>query len=102
MKIIVGNAWPYANGSLHIGRISSWIPGDVIARYHRLKGDDVIFVSGSDCHGTPILNKAKEMDKSPKAVSSYFHREFKRTFEGLNFSFDIFSKTDNEWHTKKV
>lgn len=102
MKIIVGNAWPYANGSLHIGRISSWIPGDVIARYHRLKGDDVIFVSGSDCHGTPILNKAKEMDKSPKTVSSYFHREFKRTFERLNFSLDIFSKTDNEGHTKKV
>lgn len=102
MKIIVGNAWPYANSSLHVGRISSWIPGDVIARYHRLKGDEVIFVSGSDCHGTPILNKAKEMNKSPKAVSSYFHREFKRTFEALNFSFDIFSKTDSEYHSEKV
>lgn len=102
MKIIVGNAWPYANGSLHVGRISSWIPGDVIARYHRLKGDEVIFVSGSDCHGTPILNKAKEMNKSPKAVSSYFHREFKRTFEALNFSFDIFSKTDSEYHSERV
>lgn len=102
MKVIVGNAWPYANGSLHVGRISSWIPGDVIARYHRLSGDEVIFISGSDCHGAPILNKAKEMDKSPKAVSSYFHREFKRTFEALNFSFDIFSKTDSDYHGERV
>ena len=60
MKVIIGNAWPYANGSLHIGRVSSWMAGDILARYHRAKGDEVIFVSGSDCHGSPILNKAKE------------------------------------------
>ncbi|MGL5615240.1 MAG: methionine--tRNA ligase [Sarcina sp.] len=102
MKVIVGNAWPYANGSLHVGRVSSWILGDVIARYHRLKSDEVIFVSGADCHGAPILNKAKEMNKSPKAVSSYFYREFKRTFEALDFSFDSFSKTDSEYHGEKV
>ena len=59
MKVLIANAWPYANGSLHIGRIASWLPGDVLARYHRAKGDEVIFLSGSDCHCAPVLKNAK-------------------------------------------
>ena len=50
MNIIVGNAWPYANGSFTLGRIAVWLPGNIIARYHRLMGDEVIFLSGTDCH----------------------------------------------------
>lgn len=102
MNIIVGNAWPYANGKLHIGRISSWLPGDVIARYHRAKGDNVVFVSGSDCHGELVLKKANILKKSPRAVSTHFHNVFKKNFEDLNFSFDSFTKTDCEYHSENV
>ena len=102
MKVIIGNAWPYANGSLHIGRVSSWMAGDILARYHRAKGDEVIFVSGSDCHGSPILNKAKEINKSPEELINKYHREFVRCFNKLGFSFDIFTRTDSEYHEKQV
>jgi len=53
-KVFIGGAWPYANGSLHLGRLASLLPGDVLAHYFRAKGDDVLYVSGSDCHGTPV------------------------------------------------
>ena len=49
MNIIIGNAWPYANGPLHLGRIAVLLPGDILARYHRMMGDDVVFLSGTDC-----------------------------------------------------
>ncbi|MFP4698645.1 MAG: class I tRNA ligase family protein, partial [Eubacteriales bacterium] len=67
-KILIGGAWPYANGSLHIGRIASLVPGDVLAKYHRQKGDDVLYVSGSDCHGTPIALRAKVENKDPNEI----------------------------------
>ena len=54
MNILIGNAWPYANGPLHLGRIAVLLPGDILARYHRMMGDDVIFLSGTDCHGTAV------------------------------------------------
>ena len=52
--ILIGGAWPYANYYLHIGHFAALLPGDVLARYFRGKGDNVMYVSGSDCHGTPI------------------------------------------------
>lgn len=102
MKVIVGNAWPYSNGELHIGRISSWLPGDVIARYHRAKGDDVIFISGADCHGELVLKKANAINKSPRFVSDYYYEKFRRNFSDLDFSFDNFAKTSGEYHIKEV
>lgn len=102
MKILIGNAWPYSSGSLHLGRFAAWIPGDVLARYHREKGDEVIFVSGSDCHGTPILMKSKEEDKTPREVSDHYHNEFKKYFDKANMSFDIYAKTDSEFHESVV
>ena len=102
MKVLIGNAWPYSSGSLHLGRLAAWIPGDILARYHREKGDEVIFISGSDCHGTPILMKAKEEKKSPREVSDYYHNEFKRYFEKADMSFDIYAKTDSPYHHKIV
>lgn len=102
MKVLIANAWPYANGSLHIGRIASWLPGDVLARYHRAKGDEVIFLSGSDCHGAPVLKKAKEENKTPKEISDFYHREFIRCFNKLGFSYDIFSRTDTFNHREGV
>lgn len=102
MKVIIGNAWPYANGSLHVGRLSSLMPGDILARYHRLMGDEVIFVSGSDCNGTPILIKAKEEGTTPEVISEKYHKEFKECFEKLGFSYDLFGKTSSEHHHETV
>ena len=58
-RIFIGVAWPYANGSLHLGQIAgAYLPADIFARYHRLKGNEVLMLSGSDQHGTPITIKA--------------------------------------------
>ncbi|MDD7795105.1 methionine--tRNA ligase [Clostridium sp. 'White wine YQ'] len=102
MKIVIGNAWPYANGSLHVGRLSSLMPGDILARYHRLMGDEVIFVSGSDCNGTPISIKAKEEGVAPEIISERYNDEFKDCFEKLGFSYDLFGKTSSPYHHKIV
>ena len=81
MKVLIGGAWPYANGSLHIGHIAALLPGDVIARYYRAKGDDVLYISGSDCHGTPISIRAKKEGVSPEVIASRYHEEFKYCFD---------------------
>lgn len=102
MKILIGGAWPYANGSLHIGHIASLLPGDVIARYYRSKGDEVYYVSGSDCHGTPIVVRAMEEKKSPEEISDFYHSEFCRCFEKMGFSYDRYGKTSSDWHKEFV
>ena len=102
MNVIIGNAWPYANGELHLGRIAVLLPGDVLARYHRLMGDDVVFVSGSDSHGTPVTMRAKAEGKTPEETCLYYHEKIKECFEKLGFSFDIFTKTHTEYHARKV
>ena len=102
MNIIIGNAWPYANGPLHLGRIAVLLPGDIIARYHRLMGDEVIFLSGTDCHGTPVTMKAKEEGITPLEATVKYHEEFQRCFSSLGFSFDIFEKTHSDYHEEKV
>lgn len=102
MNVIIGNAWPYANGPLHLGRIAALLPGDVLARYHRLMGDDVIFLSGTDCHGTPVTMKAKEEEITPNEAIEKYHEEFQNCFKSLGFSFDIFEKTHSKYHEEKV
>ncbi len=81
--ILIGGAWPYANGSLHIGHIAALLPGDVLARYHRACGDQVTYVSGSDCHGTPVAIRAKKEGRTPQAISDYYHEEFVKCFDKL-------------------
>lgn len=100
--ILVGNAWPYANSSLHLGHIAGLISGDILARYHRLKGDEVMFVSGSDCHGTPITERARKEGISPKEIADHYDQEFRELFRRLNFSYDLFSSTDTDYHKEKV
>ncbi len=82
-NFLIGGAWPYANGSLHIGHIAGLLPGDVLARYHRACGDKVYFVSGSDCHGTPVAIRAKSEGKTPQEISDYYHEEFTDCFLSL-------------------
>lgn len=102
MNVLIGGAWPYANGSLHIGHIAALLPGDVIARYYRAKGAKVLYVSGSDCHGTPISIRAKSEGVNPKDIADKYHNEFKKCFDKLDFSYDYYGRTDLEFHKKEV
>lgn len=102
MNILIGGAWPYANGSLHIGHIAALLPGDVIARYYRAKGDDVLYISGSDCHGTPISIRAKKEGVLSEVIANRYHEEFKYCFDKLNFSYDCYSRTDDNQHKEEV
>ncbi|MBM2827358.1 MAG: metG, partial [Dehalococcoidia bacterium] len=100
-RIFIGVAWPYANGPLHLGHIAGcYLPSDIFARYHRAVGNDVLMVSGSDQHGTPITVRAEEEGKSPAEVAEYYHRDFLASWEKLGISFDLFTRTGTENHAK--
>lgn len=101
-NILIGGAWPYANGSLHIGHIAGLLPGDILARYHRAIGDNVYFVSGSDCHGTPVAIRAKQENRTPQEISDLYHKEFAECFEKLGFSYDVYTKTSSDSHKNFV
>lgn len=102
MNVIVGVSWPFANGELHIGHLGSSLTGDVIARYHRLKGNNVILVSGTDCHGTPIDIKALTEGVSQKELADRCHESFKKDWEDIGFSYDLYNRTDDPYHKKFV
>jgi methionyl-tRNA synthetase len=101
-NILIGGAWPYANSSLHLGHLAGLLSGDVLARYYRLKGDNVLYVSGSDTHGTPITERARKENITPYEIASKYHEEFSKMFKDYNFSYDLYSKTFDEFHEKKV
>ena len=101
-KVLIGGAWPYANGSLHIGHIAGLLPGDVLARYHRAIGDDVYFVSGSDCHGTPVAIRAKQENRTPREISDLYHEEFVECFNALGFSYEEYTKTSADAHKEFI
>lgn len=98
-KIGVYVAWPYANGPLHLGHIAgAYLTADIFARYHRLRGNDVLMVSGSDAHGTPITVTAEEEGLTPREVFEKYHALFLQSFAKLGISFDLFTHTDTENH----
>ena len=101
-SIFIGGAWPYANGSLHIGHLAALLPGDVLARYFRQKGHPVLYVSGSDCHGTPIAVRARQEHCRPEEIASHYHQEFDQIFRDLGFSYDCYSRTDLNEHATLV
>ena len=93
-KILVAVAWPYANGPLHVGHVAgAYLPADIFARYQRLRGNDVLMVSGSDCHGTPIALQALREGVSPQEVVRKYHVSFLETFKSLGITFDLFTQT---------
>jgi methionyl-tRNA synthetase len=98
MSILIGGAWPYANGSLHLGHIAALLPGDVLARYYRLKGEHVLYVSGSDCNGTPISIRANQEGKAIKEIADRYHAEFQKSFNELGFTYDLYTRTDGAFH----
>ena len=101
-NVFIGGAWPYANGSLHLGRLASVLPGDVLARYFRAKGDDVLYVSGSDCHGTPVAVQAMQEGISPGELAGRYHEEFVECFKRLGFTYDWYTRTDQPFHHQVV
>ena len=101
-NILIGGAWPYANSSLHLGHLAALISGDFLKRYHKLIGDKVIYVSGTDCHGTPITERAKREGVSPRDIANKYHNEFKDIFEKMEFSYDLYTKTDDDYHKEQV
>lgn len=103
VRIFIGVAWPYSNGPFHIGHLAgAYLPGDIFARYHRLRGNEVLMVSGSDMHGTPTLVTAEKEGTTPQAIAERFHAVNKDAFERLGFSFDLFTTTHTVVHARTV
>ncbi len=102
-RIFIAVAWPYANGSLHLGQLAGcYLPADIFARYHRMKGNEVLMVSGSDQHGTPITIRADREGISPQEVVDRFHTEFLDNWRRMGISFDLFTNTGTENHRQVV
>ena len=100
-NILVAVAWPYANSLIHVGNITgSYLPADIFARYHRLKGNQVIMVSGSDAHGTPVAVRADADGTTPLEIYQQFHRGFLELFQKLGLSYDLFTSTHTANHFK--
>ncbi|GIK66631.1 MAG: methionine--tRNA ligase [Chloroflexota bacterium] len=97
--IHVSVAWPYVNGDLHAGHIAgSFLPADIFARYHRLKGNHTLMVSGSDTHGTPIMVEADAQGITPRELFEKYHVRFLDTLKRSGMSFDLYTHTDTENH----
>ena len=102
-RILIGVAWPYANGPLHMGHVAGcYLAADIFARYHRMKGNDVLMVSGSDAHGTPITIRADQEGVEPQEVLERYHAQFLDTWERLGISFDLFTSTHTANHQEVV
>ena len=100
-RILVAVAWPYANGSLHLGQVAgAFLPPDIFARYHRMRGNEVLMVSGSDAHGTPVTLAAEQGGTSPEQISGKYQAEFQDNWERLGISFDLFTTTHTQNHTE--
>ena len=100
-NILVAVAWPYANSLIHVGNITgSYLPADIFARYQRLKGNQVIMVSGSDAHGTPVAVRADADGTTPLEIYQQFHRGFLELFQKLGLSYDLFTSTHTANHFK--
>jgi methionyl-tRNA synthetase len=100
-NILIAIAWPYANAEIHVGNITgSHLPGDIVARYHRLKGDNVLMVSGTDSHGTPVTLAADKEGKPVEEVYKRYHNGFLDLFQQLGIRYDLFTTTHTENHFK--
>ncbi len=89
---------PYANGKAHIGHLRTYIPADVYVRYLRLMGEKVLFICGSDCHGTPIVVNAEKEGIEPRKLVDRYHEHFKKVFSAVGIEFDYFGRTDSDYH----
>ena len=100
-NILIAIAWPYSNAEIHVGNITgSHLPGDIVARYHRLKGNNVLMVSGTDSHGTPVTIAADREGKPVEEVYKQYHDSFLELFQGFGITYDLFTTTHTENHFK--
>jgi methionyl-tRNA synthetase len=98
-RILVAVAWPYASGPRHIGHVAGFgVPADIFARYHRLRGNDVLMVSGTDEHGTPIMVAADRGGVTPRELADRFNRVIREDLRNLGLSYDIFTRTTTRNH----
>ena len=98
-RTLVTSALPYANGPVHIGHLAGcYLPSDIFVRYKRSKGEDIVFICGSDEHGVPITIKAKKEGISPQDVVDKYHKMMGDAFKEFGISFDIYSRTSNQIH----
>lgn len=102
-RTLITSALPYANGPVHIGHLAGvYVPADIYARYLRLKGEEVMFVGGSDEHGVPITIKARNEGVSPQDIVDRYHKIIKDSFEELGISFDVYGRTTSSTHHKNA
>jgi methionyl-tRNA synthetase len=100
-NILIAIAWPYANAEIHVGNITgSHLPGDIVARYHRLKGNNVLMVSGTDSHGTPVTLAADKEGRPVEEVYKKYHDSFLELYQGWGITYDLFTTTHTENHFK--
>ena len=98
-RTLVTCALPYANGPVHIGHLAGvYVPADIYVRYLRMKGEDVLYVCGSDEHGVPITIKAREQGCTPQDIVDRYHKVIRDSFAGLGINFDIYGRTSSEVH----
>ena len=98
-RTLITSALPYANGPVHIGHLAGvYIPADIYARYLRLKGEEVLFIGGSDEHGVPIALKARAEGITPQEIVDRYHYIIKKSFEDFGITFDIYSRTSSIIH----
>ena len=102
-RTLVTCALPYANGPVHIGHLAgAYIPGDIYVRYLRMRGEDVVFICGSDEHGVPITIKARAQGVTPQDIVDKYHQVMKDAFTGLGINFDIYSRTTSKVHDENA
>ncbi len=98
-RTTVTSALPYANGGVHIGHLAGvYVPADIYVRYLRLKGEEVMFVGGSDEHGVPVTQRARKEGITPQQVVDRYHKMIKDSFEEFGISFDVYSRTTSKTH----
>ena len=98
-RTLITSALPYANGPVHIGHLAGvYVPADIYARYLRLKGEEVLFVGGSDEHGVPVTIRARKEGCTPQDVVDRYHSIIKKSFEDFGISFDVYSRTTSKTH----
>ena len=100
-RTTVTSALPYANGPVHIGHLAGvYVPADIYVRYLRLKGEEVLFVGGSDEHGVPVTQRARKEGITPQDVVDRYHGIIKESFKEFGISFDVYSRTTSDVHHK--
>ncbi len=100
-NILIAVAWPYANAEIHVGNLTgSHLPGDIAARFHRLKGNNVLMITGTDSHGTPVTMSADRLGKPVEEVYKFYHEGFIDLFQQIGISYDLYTTTHSQNHFK--